>query len=149
MPKSLPIALLEISLFAHATESEEKVMVAVRHLLPVARLEDIAFSRSNLRGHHGNPIILLETKIKDRESIGAVVESLASNISALDKETLLNEITKHVEKGSLFVRLDKQAAFEGYFSLTAADPIRIRLRFKKNRLEDIVQICREVGLLPQ
>lgn len=101
-----------------------------------------------MRGHHGNPILLFETKIKDKDVIGPMVENLATNLNALDKEDLLNEIEKHLEKGSLFVRLDKQAAFTGSFRMTTADPIRIRLRFKKNRLEDIVQICREIGLLP-
>jgi len=148
LPKALPIASVEISLFAHATESEEKVMTAARNLLPPAQLENITFSRSNLRGHHGNPITLFETKIKDKDVIVPVAENLASNLSTLDKETLLNEIEKHLEKGSLFVRLDKQAAFTGSFRLATADPIRIRLRFKKSRLEHIVQICREIGLLP-
>jgi RNA binding exosome subunit len=148
LPKSLPIASVEISLFAHATESEEKVLVAARNLLPAARLENISFSKSNLRGHHGNPITLFEVKINGKDVIMPVVENLASNLSSLDKETLLNEIEKHLEKGSLFVRLDKQAAFVGSFRMAAADPIRIRLRFRKSRPEDIVQVCREIGLLP-
>lgn len=139
---------MEISLFAHATESEEKVLVAARNLLPVTQIENVAFSRSNLRGHHGNPITLFETKIKDRDIIGPVVENLASNLNSLDKEVLMSEIGKHLEKASLFVRLDKQAAFTGSFRLATADPIRIRLRFKKSRPDDIVQICREIGLLP-
>lgn len=145
----LPIAFVEISLFAHATESEEKVLNSVRHLLPTTKVEDIAFAKSNLHGHHGNPIVLFETKIKDKEIITPMVENLAANLAVLDKETLLNEIAKHVEKGSLFLRLDKQAAFEGSFKLATADPVRIRLRFEKNRLEDIVEICREIGMLPK
>jgi len=67
----------------------------------------------------------------------------------LDKDTLLREIGLHVEKGNLYLRLDKQAASQGEFKLSAADPIRVRIRFKKNRLEDVVQICREIGVLPQ
>lgn len=148
MSKPLQIASVEISLFAHATESEEKVLVAARNLLPVTQIENVAFSRSNLRGHHGNPITLFETKIKDRNVIAPVVENLASNLNSLDKEVLMSEIGKHLEKASLFVRLDKQAAFTGSFRLATADPIRIRLRFKKSRPEDVVQICREIGLLP-
>jgi RNA binding exosome subunit len=66
----------------------------------------------------------------------------------LDKETLLREINLHVEKGSLYLRFDKQAAFQEAFKLGVADPIRVRLRFKKNRLEDVVQVCREIGMLP-
>jgi len=140
---------VNIGFFAHATEDEGKVLQAVRHLLPQAHVEKVIFEKSGLTGHHGNPIALFESKIKEKDIVKAVVENLASNLSVMDKETLMNEIEMHVEKGSLFIRLDKQAAFEGAFKLTTADPIRFRLRFKKNRLEDVVQICQEIGMLPK
>jgi len=150
LSKALSIAYVDISFFAHATEDEGKVLEAVRHLLPsTVHVEDLMFRRSNLRGHHGNPITLFESKIKDKSIVKAVVENLASNLSALDKETLLNEIGLHLEKGSLYIRLDKQAAFEGSFKLTTADPIRFRLRFTKNKLEDVIEINREIGMLPK
>lgn len=146
--KALPVAYVDIGFFAHATEDENKVLRAVRNLLPSVQAEDVVFEKSSLRGHHGNPIVLFEAKIKDKAVVRAVVERLASNLSPLDKETLLGEIGLHLEKGSFFVRLDKQAAFEGSFKLATADPIRFRLRFKKNRPEDVVAICREIGMLP-
>jgi len=150
LSKALPIAYVDISCFAHATEDEGRVLEAVSHLLPPQMpIEDIMFKKSNLRGHHGNPILLFESKIKDKDIVKAVVENMASNFSALDKEALLDEIGLHFEKGSVYIRLDKQAAFEGSFKLTATDPIRFRLRFKKNRLEDVVEICREIGMLPK
>ncbi len=149
MSKALPIAYVDISLFAHATEDEGKVLDAVRHLLPSPQVEEVIFKKSNLRGHHGNPIVLFESKIKDKGIVKAVVENLAWNLSVLDKETLLNEIELHMEKGNLYIRLDKQAAFEGEFKLTTADSVRNRLRFKKNRLKDIVEVCREIGMLPK
>jgi len=144
----MPIAYIDISFFSHATEDEDKVIEAVRHLLPTAGVENIVFDRSSLRGHHGNPITLFEAKIKEQDIVKAVVENLSSRLSVLDKETLLREINLHVEKGNLYLRFDKQAAFQGAFKLGVADPIRVRLRFKKNRLEDVVQTCREIGMLP-
>jgi hypothetical protein len=149
LSKALPIAYVDVGFFAHATEDEVKVLAAARRLLPSDRAEDVVFQKSNLRGHHGNPIVLFEAKIREKDVLKAVIENLALNLSALDKETLFNEINRHLEKGSLFIRLDKQAAFEGAFKLTTADPIRVRLRFKKNRPEDVVEISRELGLLPK
>lgn len=149
LSKALPIAYVDVGFFAHATEDEVKVLAAARRLLPSDRAEDVVFQKSNLRGHHGNLIVLFEAKIREKDVLKAVIENLALNLSALDKETLFNEINLHLEKGSLFVRLDKQAAFEGVFKLTTADPIRVRLRFKKNRPEDVVEISRELGLLPK
>jgi len=144
----MPIANIDIRFFAHATEDLNKVVEAARHVLPSNYIDDIVFKRDVLRGHYGNPITLLEIKIKEKEVIKAIVEKLSRGLSELDKETLLKEITLHVEKGSLYVRLDKQAALEGEFKLCTADPIRLRIRFRKGKLEDISNICRELGILP-
>jgi hypothetical protein len=142
------IAFIDVSLFVHATEDENKVLRAVQNLFPSEYLDRLTFRRQSLRGHHRNPIVLFETRIKDREIVEAFVENLSSNLSTLDKQNLLEEIERYVEKGSLYLRLDKQAAFRGNFKLCMADPIRVRIRFRKSKLEDVVQVCRELGILP-
>ncbi len=147
LSRTLPISEVDISCFSHATENEGKVLEAVRRILPEAHIENIPFAKTKAEGHHGNPIVLFQARIKDKDMIKAFVEKFASNLSPLDKETLTQAIGKHIEKGSFYIRLDKQAAFEGEFKLGASDPIRVRLRFRKNRLEDIVEICRGVGML--
>ncbi len=143
----IPIAYIDIRFFAHATEDPEKVVTAVQHVLPSNHMEDIVFNKSNLRGHYGNPITLFEAKIKNKETIRALVENLSSHLSELDKETLSREIHLHVEKGSLYVRLDKQAALQGKLKLCTSDPIRLRIRFRKRKIEDIVKTCQELGML--
>ncbi|MFQ6073705.1 MAG: RNA-binding domain-containing protein [Candidatus Bathyarchaeia archaeon] len=142
------IAFIDVSLFAHATEDEDKVMRAVQSLFPPKYSDSITFKRQNLYGHHKNPIVLFETRIKEKKIVQAFVENLSSNLPAVDKQSLLEEISRYVEKGSLYLRLDKQAAFQGNFKLCKADPIRVRIRFRKSKLEDVVQICRELGMLP-
>ena len=140
------VALVEVSFFAHATEDENKVITAARNLLPATELENIIFRKSSLRGHHGNPITLFETEIKDKEILSAVVENPSRSLSPLDKEKLLREANLRLEKGSLYLRFDKQAAFRGEFKLGVSDPIRVRLRLKKHKLEDVVQSLKEIGL---
>jgi len=142
------IAFIDVSLFAHATEDEEKVMQAVRNLFPTEYQDLITFRKQNLRGHHRNPIVLFETKIRDKEIIKAFVKNLSTNLPVVDKETLLEKLSRHVEKGNLYLRLDKQAALQGNFKLCTADPIRLRIRFRKKKLEDVTQLCRELGILP-
>ena len=144
----MPIAYIDIRFFAHATEDVNKVIQAAQHILPADYVDGISFKRNRLRGHYGNPITLFETRIKGREIIKAFIENLSTSLSRLDKETLLSEIGLHVEKGSLYIRLDKQAALQGDFKLCADDPIRVRIRFRKAKLEDIVKVCREIGVLP-
>jgi RNA binding exosome subunit len=143
----LPIAYVDIRFFAHATEDLEKVVEAVQNLLPRDGIEEIAFNKSNLEGHYGNPITLFEAKIKDKETIRTLVESLSSNLSSLDKEELGREINRYIEEGSLYLRLDKQAALQGKIRLVTSDPIHIRIRFRKSKIEDIIDTCREIGML--
>jgi len=143
----IPVAYIDIRFFVHATENLDKVVGAVKRILPSDYIGDILFKRDNLKGHHGNPITLFETRIKEKEIIKAFVENLSSHLDSLDKETLRREIDLHVEKGSLYVRLDKQAALQGELKLCTADPIRVRIRFRKTKIEDTVKICRELGIL--
>jgi RNA binding exosome subunit len=143
----IPIAYVDIRVFAHATEDLDKVIEAVKHVIPSDQMEEVVFSRKYVRGHYGNPITLFEAKIKKKETIKALVDNLSSHLSELDKETLRKEIHLHLEKGSLYVRLDKQAALQGKLKLYAADPIHIRIRFRKTKIEDIVKICQEFGML--
>jgi RNA binding exosome subunit len=143
----LPVAYVDVRFCAHATEDLDKVMEAVQNVLPSAHIEDISFKRSNLEGHYGNPITFFETRIKDKETIRALVENLSANLSSLDKDELGRTINRCVEKGSLYIRLDKQAALKGKIKLVTSDPIHIRIRFKKSKIEDVIKICREIGMI--
>lgn len=143
----MPISYIDIRFFAHATEDLDKAVEAVQHVLPSDCLSNITFSRRNLRGHYGNPITLFETRIKDKKTIKALIENLSAHLNEFDKETLREEIDRHVEKGSLYIRLDKQAALQGELKLCAADPIRIRVRLKKAKPQDIIKTCQELNLL--
>ncbi len=142
-----PIAYVDIRFSAHATEDVNKVMEAFHNVLPHQEPENIVFKQYNLEGHYGNPITFFETKIKNRQTIGILVERLSNSLSSLDKEELSTNISRYCEKGSLYIRLDKQAALQGKIKLVTSDPIRIRIRFRRNKTEDILQICRELMVL--
>lgn len=123
-------------------------MEAVRNMLPTELTEKITFKRTHLTGHHRNPIILFETKVKEKDIAEAVFEKLSSGLGSLDKELLSKEIEQHVDKGNLYIRLDKQSAFLNRFKICSIDPIRLRIHFKKHSIEEIVDICRKSGMLP-
>jgi RNA binding exosome subunit len=143
----LPVAYVDVRFCAHATEDVDKVVMAVQNILPSDHIEDISFKRSNLEGHYGNPITFFETRIKDKETVRDLVENLSANLSSLDKEELGRTINRYVEKGSLYIRLDKQAALKGKIKLVTSDPIHIRIRFRKSKIEDVIEICREIGMI--
>jgi len=53
-----------------------------------------------------------------------------------------------LESGNLYIRLDKQSAYLGEFRLGSTDTIHLRMHFRKPSTEEVVDICREFGLLP-
>ena len=148
MSSKVPATYIDIRVFAHATEDEGKVLSAVRNTLPQQVSESIVFKKSNLTGHHGNPITLFETRIKEKEHVKAFLEKLASSLGVLDKEVLGSEIEQHVEKGCLYIRLDKQAAYLNEFRLGTTDPIHFKIHFKKSNMKEIADVCRSFGIIP-
>ena len=148
MSSILPIAYVDVRVFAHATEDLDKVLTAARNTLPTEATDAITFKKTTLTGHHGNPITLFEARINNKKVAQAFLEKLASGLTIVDKELLNSEITQHLEKGNLYIRLDKQSAHLGELRLSSTDPIHLRLHFRKPSAEEVVDICRKFGLLP-
>jgi len=142
------IISIEISLFAHATEDPEKIKKAFQNLLPSDRVEEVMLRKRVLKGEYGNPIIYYRAKITKPDVTEAILRKIGRNLPQHEKETLNWELKRRLEKGSLYLRLDKQAAYRGKYKLCNADPIHLRIRFKTSKIDDIRDICRELGMLP-
>ncbi|MFB3890133.1 MAG: RNA-binding domain-containing protein [Candidatus Bathyarchaeia archaeon] len=148
MSSKTPIAYVDVRVFAHATEDPEKVQTAVRNTLPTELAENLVFTKNSLTGHHGNPILIMEAKLTERKALPAVLQKIAAELGSLDKERLSAEMKQHIEKRNLYLRLDKQAAFLGKIRLSTNDPIHFKIHFKNKTAEEIINLCREAGLLP-
>jgi RNA binding exosome subunit len=143
-----PVGYIDVRVLAHATEDAEKVVTAVRHIFPLESVDTVSLQMTNLTGHHGNLIILIGARIKDRKAVQTIFARLCTGLNMLDKETLSKEIEKHMERGNLFLRLDKQSAFLNELRLGSMDPIHLQIHFKKHSEGEILDVCRESGLLP-
>lgn len=148
LSSNVPIAYIDMRVFAHATEDLEKVLTAVHNTLPAESADTVVFKKTTLTGYHGNPITLVETRIKNRKVAQAFLEKLVSGLSMVDKEALGSEIGQHLENGNLYIRLDKQSAYLGQLKLSSTDPVHLRMHFRKPRAEEVIDICRRFGLLP-
>ena len=144
----LPTGNIEVRVFSHATEDEEKVLAAVCNVLPNEVSEGVVFQRSSLTGHHGNPILILEANIKEKQALPLVLDKIGRGLSSLDKETFEREINLHLEKRNLYLRFDKQAAFICEFKFSSNDPIHFKIHFKNQTVDAITDLCKEYGLLP-
>jgi len=148
LSSKIPIAYIDVRVFAHATEDLDRVLTSLHNTLPDESIGTVTFTKTNLTGHHGNPIVLFETRIKDRNVAQAVFEKLSLGLSILDKGLLSGEIRRHMEKGNLYIRLDKQSAYLNKFKLGSTDPIHMKIHFKRHSPEEIIDACRKFGLLP-
>lgn len=142
------ISYVDLRFFAHATEDSDKVLSAAKNILPSNYVENVSFSKSNLKGEYGNPIILFRSQIREPEVAESLLHNISLNLPLIDKEELNQYLNLYVDRGSLYIRLSKQEAFKGKFRFSQADPIRIHVRFRASKIEEIREICRTIGLLP-
>ena len=148
MSSKPPIAYMDIRVFAHATEDQEKVQTAVRNLLPDELAQTVLFEKTNLTGHHGNPITLFTAKLTDKKMLPRVLEKISLGLTSLDKEELNDNLKLHLEKGNMYLRFDKQSAFLRVFKFSQNDPIHLKIHFKNKSSEQIAEVCKSSGLLP-
>ncbi len=148
MSSKLPIGYIDIRVFAHATEDQLKVETATKNLFPISLQETLIFQKTTLTGHHSNPILLFTAKLTDRKLLPLALEKLGASISALDKEQLNQDIDLRIEKGNLYLRFDKQAAFLGSPKLSQNDPIHLKIHFKNKTKQEIIDLAKQTGLLP-
>jgi RNA binding exosome subunit len=144
----VPVAYIDIRVFVHATEDMEKVLAAVHNVLPTELVGKVAFKKTGLTGHYKNPLILFETRVKEKDAVEAVFKKLSSGLDSLDKKLLNEEIKQHLDKGNLYIRLDKQSAYLNELKFCSTDPIHFRIRFRKSDPGEIAKICKTFGMLP-
>ena len=151
MPPKRAGPSLEISFFAHVTEDHEKVIRAAKNLLTVEVSRDIVFHQSQMKGYFGNPITIYRCKVQGEGKINAILGSISARLGEIEKEGLLREIDRHLDEArNLYLRFDKQAACLDSVKLSLSDPIHMRLRLPAVRgsRKELLEVLRNVGLLP-
>jgi RNA binding exosome subunit len=113
----------------HATESEEKVFEAMRS---ATSLEEL--SRTEVQGHHGNAIVILEGEIKRSREI----DGFFKRMDGKALEEIIKSLDQRVDDDChIYFRLDKQEAYQGRITLAEhEDFIQVRgtiRSYPKNR----------------
>ena len=118
------IQSVSVSCFIQATEDEERVKRTIERYLGIEQEP----SEEPLEGHFGNRIVNVAWHLTG----DAAWKCLLSTLKTLGKDErarLGAELGALVdEHGALYLRLDKQKLVGGSGVLTAADPVRIRVK---------------------
>jgi RNA binding exosome subunit len=141
---------VELSVFVHATENEEKVKTALRKLLSPT-LDDMTLNTTRLTGHYNDPIITLTLRIQKRKEATEFLDSLYMKLSSLDRERLTSEVEKRIDSsGNLYIRLDKQKAYNGCAVMQENDPIRVKVKLQVPHRENASNVLlRHLGKLSE
>ena len=135
---------VNISVFVHATEEEDKVLNVLKRFLS----EDAKVQKEHATGHFRNPIDVLTVKITKPRDIAKFLELIKQNLSLDDMHKLLNDLNCYVDdEGVLFIRINKQEAARNSLKLGKKDPILVRVKIAAYpaRKEKALEVAR--GLL--
>jgi hypothetical protein len=134
---SVPFHYVDLRAFSYATEDVTRVERALRTLLP----EDVELERAESEGYHGDRIVVLSARLENADEVRHVLERLSG---ASDFDRLLAELDDRVDENcSLFVRLDKQAAYRGEVRLGEGITLRAKVEAYPAKREAAVENARE------
>jgi len=124
--KEFPFASAVISVYVHATESEEKVSGVLKFLLP----KGVAVDASKVKGHYGNPITMLNAKVDGTADIRELWRILFESLSAQEVEKIKRSVPDLVDGSCrLYLRFDKQQACEEKLALVGSgDAIHVKFK---------------------
>lgn len=122
----VPISSARLSAFVHVTEDELKVLAALRNLLP----KGAEPKRTGLRGHYGNPIVVLEAAFGDRRLVREVWQNMLVRLPQSELNRLRVAAPEKIDDSCrLYLRFDKQRACRGELVLSEGDDV-VHARFK-------------------
>lgn len=135
----LPVREIRVKVLVHATEDESRLAETLRNLLP----EGVGVKRTELEGHYGNPLSLLEARVRGRREVEGMLSSLLRRLE--DRGALLSSLGSRMDgRGNLYLRLDKQEACRGRWVLGKGDEV-IHLTIKGGPSKELLEFFRSLG----
>ncbi|AFZ73980.1 RNA-binding protein [Natronobacterium gregoryi] len=142
MPQ-IPLHYVDLRTFCYATEDEKRVEEALRTFLPESEDDEpFELERTESEGHYGDRILVFSARVENADEVRHVLSRLA-DLEEFDR--LIDELDERVtENTELFLRLDKQAAFEGNVRLGEGITFRGKVEAYPAKKEQAVENAEEV-----
>lgn len=111
--------------FVYGTEDQDKVINSINYLFPNSLPEETI-----TEDHFGDQILVLSDTIKRKRETRNIIEFLNESLSPEDKNIIKEELSRRMdERGNLFLRFDKQEAFEEKLKLTyTGNAIHVKIK---------------------
>jgi RNA binding exosome subunit len=142
------VAKIEARAFARATEVPDRVAEAIHNLYPEKYIESVEFGSTEVEGHSGDDILIIETILKDKVGCETTLDYIFGRLEDRDRRRLRNTLSQRIDKNcQFFVRIDKQAAYLGDIVLAKGpDVISVRIhirQYPKCRQEDALEMLED------
>lgn len=112
-----------ISAHVHASEEGERVLKAIKNILPDhIDLDFFDLNREKFVGHHGNPITRMELRLRKRSLAKDILVHILKNIKGVLYNGWLADRFDMKSK-KLYLRLDKQRGYLGEIRLSSGDDV--------------------------
>jgi len=134
---AVPFHYVDLRAFCYATEDEKRVEAALRTFLP----EETGIERVENEGYHGDRIVVLSARVGTADGMRYVLSRLAE---LPDAGRVRRELDERIDEDcTLFLRLDKQAAFGGRVELGAGITLRAKVEAYPADREAAIENARE------
>jgi RNA binding exosome subunit len=133
----VPFHYIDLRTFCYDTEGEQRVRDALGHFLP----EDVEIERAESEGHLGDRIVVLSARVELADDMRHVLGQLRDGA---DIEQIRGQLDQRVDDNcSLFVHLDKQAAYMGDAQLGDGISLRAKVEAYPAKKEKAVESARD------
>ena len=134
---SVPFHYVDLRTFCYETEDEQRVEAALRQFLP----DEFEIERQTTEGHHGDRIVVFSARVENADGVRHVLDRLRESA---EFDRLRSELDQRVDDNcSLFVHLDKQAAYRGETRLGEGISLRAKIEAYPAKKENAVENARE------
>ncbi len=125
--------------YCHATEDVQKVEDALRFISHTNKI-----THKSMKGYYGNPIIVMEGELKKSKDIRAFFSELKNNNLTAK---IIDELSDRIDEGcKLYMRFDKQSAFEKIYALARHDDVisvNAKIKVYPTKKENAVKLVKE------
>ena len=136
--------------FCYVTEDEEKVLTALKNILP-EELKKMKIDRVKSEGYYHDPIILMRLQIKKKRFTDLFLKFIAEKLNTQTRRYIARNIGKIIDdKGNLYLRFSKQDAYKGLLKIGSRDVIWIKIHFRayRDKQKSIIDYLKKLGLMP-
>ena len=124
------ISAVNLTTHVHATEDLEKVRQALLFLLPATLHDKLKLNIIEVKGYWNNPIAILQAKFTNTDDTMQIIKYLANSLNDREKTALKRGLERRIDKSHLYLRFDKQAAFNKRLQIEDEDDIiRLKITF--------------------